>query len=128
LAEAHLRWGALVAVDQGLPLRDGPVLREARRREAMETERAREAWAEVLASCRAVVGDREARFWFESIELVGEDNALLVLAAPTGTRSHLERRYTALLGEAARQAGFAGTRFASVTLPISMREISAAAA
>jgi predicted NBD/HSP70 family sugar kinase len=128
LCEAHLRWGALVALEQGLPLRDSIVIREGRRRAAMETPEAREAWQRALERCRAVLPDSTMAAWIDPIELVGADGALLVLAAPTRIRTWVERHYSSLLGEAVRQTErFAGVRFASVTLPVPMREVYAAA-
>lgn len=126
LSEMHLCWGVLVALDQGLPLKDHVVLRFARQREAMETDRAREAWETAVRRCRTAVSKATMRNWIEPVELVGEESGLLVLAAPTRIRDWLERHYLGLLSEAVRLTDeFAGVRFATVTLPVPMREVYA---
>jgi hypothetical protein len=126
LSEKHLRWGVLVVLEQGWPPRDSIVLREARRRQAMETPEAREAWKAALERCREVLPASTMRAWIEPIELVGADEDLLVVAAPTRIRAWAERHYGAVLAAAVQQVRpFAGIRFASVTLPISMREVYA---
>lgn len=100
------------------------MLRYARQREAMETERARKAWDTAVRRCRAAVSKATMRDWIEPVELVGEESGLLVLAAPTRIRAWLERHYVGLLSEAVRTTEeFAGVRFASVTLPVPMREV-----
>lgn len=128
LSERHLRWGALSAAAQGLPLRDAIVLREARQREAMETPAAIAAWRAAIDRCRAVLAESTMRIWIDPIELVGEHERLLVVSAPTQTHVWVQRRYSGLLGEAVRASSdFGGVRFASVTLPVSMRQIGRAA-
>ena len=118
LSEKHLRWGVLAVMEQGLPLRDAIVLREAHRRAEMETPRARAAWDRALAAIRFSVPESTWRVWIEPIELIGEDSQLLLLAAPTGIRAWAERRYMGLIGEAVRaETDFGGARFAGISFP-----------
>jgi hypothetical protein len=128
-SEEQLRWAVLVTLHNGWPLRDAIVLREARRRAEMETAEAAEAWAEARELIRRSVPASVFSIWIEPVQLVGEDNGLLVLAAPSGLIQWLLRRYHHLFDEAVRATEqFAGARFAAVTLPISMREAHTQAA
>lgn len=105
-------------MEQGLPLRDGIVLREARRAADRETPEARAAWEKAAADIAAVVPETTFSIWIAPIECIGEEAQLLLLAAPTGIRAWVERRYVALIGEAVRRRGqFAGARFAAIALP-----------
>ncbi|HEY0391007.1 MAG TPA: DnaA N-terminal domain-containing protein [Solirubrobacterales bacterium] len=109
-----------------MPLRDAIVLREARRRASMETSTARAVWEDALERLRAVLSESTMTLWIDPIELVGEDDGLLVVAAPTRISAWAERRYAGLIGEAVRGTeAFAGVRFASITLPTPMREVYA---
>jgi DnaA N-terminal domain len=118
LSEKQLQLGVLATLEAGLPLRDAIVVREGRRFAEMATPRAQAAWSQALAGIRRSVPDSTMRLWIEPIDLIGEDNGLLVVAAPTGIRSWVERRYLTLIGEAVRQeTDFGGASFGAITLP-----------
>jgi hypothetical protein len=117
-SERHVRLGVLAAMEQGLPLRDSVVLREAERAANRETPEARGAWEQTASAIAAVVPESTSRIWIEPIECIGEEAHLLLLAAPIGIRTWIERRYMALIDEAVRSTSdFAGARFATISLP-----------
>lgn len=115
VAERHLRLGVLAAMEEGWPLRDAIVLREAHRIEAQETPRARAAWTQALAAVKASVPESTYRIWIKPIQVIGEDAGLLVLGAHSGIRQWAERRYSGLIDEAVRSVtDFGGVRFATI--------------
>jgi hypothetical protein len=118
LRDRHLRLGVLSVMEQGLPLRDSIVLREARQAEERETPAARDAWEAARAAIKRAVPESTFAIWIEPIEVLGEEDELLLLNAPTGIRAWCERRYAGLIGEAIRtETDFAGAAFGGITLP-----------
>ncbi len=105
LSEIHLRLGAHAVLAQNLPLRDAPVLREARRLADMASSEAGTAWQEALEQIADVVPESTIKIWFEPIGLIGGEAPVLHLIAPHGIRAWLERRYVSLIREALQATG-----------------------
>lgn len=62
-------------------------------------------WKDVQRRLRAAVPDSTFKIWLEPLRAVGAQDATLYLTAPDGVRTWVERRYSALLGEALAEAG-----------------------
>jgi hypothetical protein len=105
LSATHLRLGAEAVLAQNLPLRDAPVLREARRFEAMASPEIAAVWEEATSRIRSAVPESTFAIWFEPIALLGGDTPVIHLLTPDGIATWLERRYSALIREALKGTG-----------------------
>jgi chromosomal replication initiator protein len=68
------------------------------------------AWREIRAKLRRVVGDSTYEIWLAPLELRSLQDGLLVLAAPTSTRSWVCKRFGQVLDSCARATLGPGTR------------------
>lgn len=119
--------GVLATAEEGWPWRDSIVLRLARQAVERETPRARAGWERARARLVRSVPGPTWRLWLEPVELLGEEADELLLAAPTGVRAWVERRYLGLIREAVRaESDFVGVRFAAITLPDSIPQEASA--
>jgi chromosomal replication initiator protein len=64
-------------------------------------------WRDAQKRLRASVPDSTFNLWLRPLRVLGARGTTLHLAAPEGIRSWVERRYTALIGEALRDVGAA---------------------
>ncbi len=62
-------------------------------------------WRATRERLGASVPESTWRLWLEPLELVGAEGETVFLSAPEGIRAWTERRYSALIAEALRQAG-----------------------
>lgn len=80
------------------------VEREARLRpKVKETVAAKGAWKKASDVVRAVVPESTFLIWFEPLRVLGEAEGALCIAAPSGIRAWVERRYPTILGNAVRE-------------------------
>jgi chromosomal replication initiator protein len=71
-------------------------------------------WKAAQGRLRASVPDSTYRLWLEPLSAAGADEETLYLTAPEGIRTWAERRYSALIAEAAADAGAPVSRVAFV--------------
>src|SRR5690242_404555 len=62
-------------------------------------------WRATRERLSSSVPESTWKLWLEPLELVGGEGETLFLSAPEGIRAWTERRYSALIGEALREAG-----------------------
>lgn len=115
LSLTHLRLGAAEVAKLNLPLRDGPVIREARRFAEMGGEEAKAMWSRVLAWLRKQLPDSTFAIWIAPLQLVGVKGKAIILTAPDGIRCWVERRYFAFIRDAlqATDSGYTEVEFVS---------------
>jgi hypothetical protein len=105
LSTTHLRLGAQAVLAQDLPLRDAPVLREARRFAEMASPEVAAVWGDATGRIRAAIPDTTYAIWFAPVSLLGGEAPVLHLLAPEGISTWLERKYIPLIREALKGTG-----------------------
>lgn len=112
LPDAQLRLGAQAAIRQGLPLRDAIVLREAERFAPSGDRKVLRAWIGARRRCRlAITQPGSYRIWIKPLRPVGAEGERLLLLAPEGIRTWVERRYSSLIREALQGTGYTDVEF-----------------
>jgi hypothetical protein len=66
-----------------------------------------------LERLRAAVPESTFSIWLEPVRAVGADGSTLLLTAPDGIRTWVERRYTRLILEALQGTGYTDVEFIS---------------
>jgi hypothetical protein len=72
---------------------------------------AQSAFAELIARCRHAVPDSTFAMWISPLELAGAAGDVLLLAAPDGIRTWVERHYSHLIREALQGTGYTDVEF-----------------
>jgi hypothetical protein len=116
LSLTHLRLGAIEVQRRNLPLRDAPVLREARRLADLASPAAAASWESALARIRLCVPGSTFNIWLEPVTVLGGEEPTLHLLAPDGIASWLKRRYLPLIREALKGTGSAYTDLEFVSM------------
>ncbi len=69
------------------------------------------AFAQVAIKCWRAVPESTFAIWLSPLRCVGADDNTLFLAAPTGVRTWVERRYASLIREALQGTGYSDVEF-----------------
>lgn len=70
------------------------------------------AWITVRRKLRRAVPSSTYRIWLRPVRPAGSDGDCLLLTAPEGIRTWVERRYTTLIREALRGTGYTDVEWA----------------
>lgn len=92
-SEGELQVAAAVVAEQGYPLRDSIVIREARRRRAELTDRATDAWELIRKALAKTVPPNTFKVWVEPMVVAGERDGTLVVEAAGHVTGWVRRRY-----------------------------------
>ena len=75
------------------------------------------AWITTRRSLRHSLPQPTYRHWIRPLRPVGATDSAMLLTAPDNVRAWVERRYTALIGEALQGTGFDRVEFVAEVAP-----------